>query len=307
MSKSAQVLGLALLALGAIGCGSSSGAPTPPSSAAAPVTVDAANGHVAIANTPKRIVSLSPSATEDIYAVGAGAQVVAVDSYSTYPARAPRTKLSGFKPNIEAIAAYRPDLVVSDSDSNKLVEQLGKLDVPVLIEPAPSDLDGAYAEIRQLGQATGHSAQATSVIAAMKRRIEKTLSSIQKPKPPITVYHELDPTFFSVTSHTFIGQLYKLLGLSNIADAAGKSGDYPQLSAEYVIKSRPQLIVLADTKCCGQSAATVSKRAGWQSIPAVAEHHIVAIDDSVASEWGPRVTLFFAKLAAVVRRLDAGA
>src|SRR5712671_1024658 len=82
------------------------------SSSPFPLTVKAANGAVTIPHRPTRIISLSPTATEDLFAVGAGRQVVAVDSYSTYPPTAPRTKLSGYTPNIEAIAKYKPDLVV---------------------------------------------------------------------------------------------------------------------------------------------------------------------------------------------------
>ena len=82
-----------------------------------------------------------------------------------------------------------------------------------------------------------------------------------KAAKPLTVYHELDPTYYSATSKTFIGRVYALLGLRNIADAADKTGSgYPQLSAEYIVAASPDLIVLADTKCCGQTAAKVGKR-----------------------------------------------
>jgi iron complex transport system substrate-binding protein len=106
----------------------------------------------------------------------------------------------------------------------------------------------------------------------------------------VSFYYELDDTFYSVTSKTFIGQLLRMLGLENIADAVGKgSGGYPQLSAEYIIESDPDLIFLADTKCCGQSAETVAKRPGWAGLTAVAEGGVVPLDDDVASRWGPRV------------------
>ena len=289
------------------GCGNEAGSPAASSTAASPaITVDAANGRIVLASVPRRIVSLSASATEDLYAVGAGGQVVAVDAYSTHPSRAPRTKLSGFKPNIEAVAAYRPDLVVVSDDTNTVVEQLGKLGVPVLVEPPPADLAGAYRQIREIGRATGHSDRAAAVVARMRERIAAIEQSVEKPTPALTVFHELDQTYFSVTSKTFIGQLYRLLGLRNVADQAKSGSPYPQLSAEYVIASRPDLIVLADTKCCGQSAETVAKRPGWTSIPAVVRGDVVAVDDSVASEWGPRIVLFFAKLARIVRGMESG-
>jgi iron complex transport system substrate-binding protein len=294
---------LLLLAALASSCGGAGAASSRAESAAA-VTIRAANGTVVLTGPPRRIISLSASATEDLFAVGAGPQVVAVDSYSTYPAAAPRTKLSGFDPNIEAIASYRPDLVVIDSDANKIVEHLATLSIPVLVEPAPDNLSGAYDQIIQLGRATGHPARAAKVVAAMRRRIATTLASVGKPTKPLSVYNELDQRYFSVTSNTFIGQLFRLLGLRNIADQAHASGAYPQLSAEYIVASRPDLIVLADTKCCGQNAKTVARRAGWTSIPAVHDHHVVGVDDSIASEWGPRVTVFFAKLANAVRQIE---
>src|SRR5216684_1221197 len=132
-----------------------------------PLTLKAANGKVTIAHRPSRIISLSATATEDLFAVGAGKQVVAVDSYSTYPANAPRTKLSGFTPNVEAIAKYRPDLVVVSDDMHNIVAQLGKLHVPVLVESAAVNLNGVYAQIEQLAQATGHVAGAKQVVAGM--------------------------------------------------------------------------------------------------------------------------------------------
>src|SRR6266481_2351523 len=115
----------------------------------------AANGDVVIKKRPTRVVSLSPSATEDLFAVGADAQVVAVDDQSDFPKRAPRTKLSGFTPNTEAIASYNPDLVVISNDGG-LAASLEKLGITVLLEPAPNTIAEAYDEVRQIGQATGH-------------------------------------------------------------------------------------------------------------------------------------------------------
>jgi iron complex transport system substrate-binding protein len=257
------------------------------------------------AHVATRIVSLSPSATEDLFAVGAGKQVVAVDSYSTYPANAPRTKLSAYSPNAEAIAKYRPDLVVISNDMNHIVAQLGKLHIPVLIEPAAANLKGVYAEIEQIGKATGHVAGAAQVVAKTKRRVAAIVRSVPRPSTPLSVYHELDQTYYSVTSHTFIGQMYTLLGLRNIADKASATSDYPQLSAEYIIASDPDLIVLADTVCCGQNRATVSARPGWSTIKAVKTGEIVAVNDSIASEWGPRVVLFLKAVASAVKTLEA--
>src|SRR5207245_5128137 len=126
----------ALSVLAAAVAGASAAPPQP----TFPVTVKAANGNVTIPRRPQRIVSMSASATEDLFAVGAGKQVVAVDSFSSYPKNAPHTSLSAYKPNVEAIAKYRPDLVVISDDIAHIAAQLGKLHVPVLLEPAAADL-----------------------------------------------------------------------------------------------------------------------------------------------------------------------
>jgi iron complex transport system substrate-binding protein len=254
---------------------------------------------------PTRIVSLSPSSTDDLFAVGAGKQVVAVDSYSTYPKQAPVTKLSAYTPNVEAIANYKPDLVVLSGDTNHIVEQLAKLHIKTLIEPAAANLADVYGEIQQLGKVTGHTAGASAVVSRMKRQIGAIVKSVPRPATPLTFYQELDQTYYSVTSHTFIGQLYTLLGLKNIADKAGAASDYPQLSAEYIISSNPDLIVLADTVCCGQSWKTVAARPGWDTIAAVKNHEVVAVDDSIASQWGTRVVNFMRAISSAVKTLEA--
>jgi iron complex transport system substrate-binding protein len=252
---------------------------------------------------PHRIVSLSPTATESLFAIGAGKQVVAVDDQSDYPPNAPRTKLSGYTPNVEAIAGYRPDLVVISGDVKGLRAALLKLRIPVLLQPAAKTLPDTYAQIRQLGIRTGHRAVAERLIARMRSRIAKAVASA--PKRSLSVYHELTPDYFSATSKTFIGRVYQLFGLRNIADAADASGSgYPQLSGEYILAANPDVIVLADTRCCGQSAATVAARPGWSRIAAVRTGTIVRIDDSIASRWGPRVVNYVRAVASALRSLS---
>jgi iron complex transport system substrate-binding protein len=267
-----------------------------------PTTVAAANGKVTLAQKPVRIVSLSPSATEDLYAIGAGPQVVAVDDQSNYPKAAPRTKLSGYTPNVEAIAAYRPDLVVVSNDTHGVVKALGKLRIPVLLEPAAANLAGAYAQIRQLGIATGRTAAADRLVAKLKARVRATLAGLPRPAAKLSVYHELGPDYYSVTSRTFIGQIYTLLGLRNIADKADKAGSgYPKLSGEYILAANPDLVVLSDTICCSQTAATVKARPGWAGLAAAKSGGIVGVSDDVASRWGPRIVSFMQAVAAGMR------
>ena len=257
------------------------------------------------AGPPKRIVSLSPTATEMLFAIGAGGQVAAVDSNSNYPKEAPKTDLSAYEPNLEAIAGYKPDLVVYSDDPGELAAGLGKLSIPAMAEPAATGLDGTYAQIDQLGQATGHEAEAARLTATMKAEIAKIVAA-GRPERHLTYYHELDKNLYTATSKTFIGQLYAQLGMKNIADAADKDASgYPQLSAEYVVKADPDLIFLADTKCCGQSAKTVAARDGWGDLTAVRTGGVVELDDDVASRWGPRVVDFLKTVAAKVQTLEA--
>jgi iron complex transport system substrate-binding protein len=259
-------------------------------------------GSAGASTVPHRIVSLSPTATESLFAIGAGQQVVAVDDQSDFPKRAPRTSLSGYTPNVEAIAGYRPDLVVLSGDANGVVAGLRKLGIRVLLQPAAKNLAGAYAEITQLGKITGHARAASALIVHMKSAIVKAVKVT--PRRKLSVYHELDPTYYSATSKTFIGRIYTLFGLHNIADAADSSGSgYPQLSGEYIVSENPNLIVLADTRCCGQSAASVARRPGWSGLAAVRTGAVVGIDDSVASRWGPRVVQFVQAVGKALRKL----
>lgn len=274
-------------------------APRPPDF---PVTVFAANGKVTIQKKPRRVISLSPTATESLFAIGAGRQVVAVDDQSDYPRNAPRTRLSGFTPNAEAIASYRPDLVVVTYDANRVVAALKKLRIPVLLQPPPRNLLQAYEQIKQLGRATGHGLAARSLVARMRTQIARLIAASKERARGVSLYHEVSPDYYSVTSRTFAGTVYKLFGLRNIADAADSSGSgYPKLAGEYVIAADPDLIVLADTKCCGQSKATVGDRPGWDRIRAVQTGAIVLLDDSIASRWGPRVVNFVRAVSSALR------
>jgi cobalamin transport system substrate-binding protein len=252
---------------------------------------------------PHRIVSLSPTVTEDLFAIGAGKQVVAVDNQSNYPKRAPHTTLSGFTPNVEAIAKYHPDLVIISYNPGNFASQLRRLGIKVKDEAAATNLEDAYREILGLGGLTGHTRGANAVAHSMRSQLAAIVQSVPKARRHLRLYHELDPTYFSATSTTFIGSIYNLFGFRDIADAAGGTGDgYPQLSAEYVIAQNPQIIVLADTKCCQQSYASVAARPGWGTISAVQHHRVVSADDDVASRWGPRIVQFARSVARIANR-----
>jgi iron complex transport system substrate-binding protein len=263
-----------------------------------PVTVRSANGAVTIPKRPDRIVSLSATATEALFAIGAGRQVVAVDSLSNFPRRAPRTSLSGYRPNVEAIMGYRPDLVVTRTDSG-LSKRLGEFRVPVIVNPEAANLRDAYRQIRQLGHATGHPRRAAALAASMRARIAGVVRSVGQGGRGSTVYHELTTDYYAASSRTFIGQIYRLFGLANIADAAGAA--YPQLSAEHIVAADPDFIFLADSKCCGQDLTSVAARPGWGSLTAVRRRLVFALDDDIASRWGPRVVQLVERIGRVIR------
>lgn len=257
-----------------------------------PVSITDGMGEFTIESQPVAIVSISPSSTEILFAIGAGDQVLAVDSLSNFPSEAPLDPdLSAWTPNVEAIIGMAPDLVVTSGTSEDVVAGLAAAGIPVLTHFAPSTIDDVYAQIEQMGAVTGNLDGAALVVATMQSEVDAIVASMPDFVRAPTYYHELDDTLYSVTSATFIGQVYALLGLVNVADPAddGTAYGYPQLSAEYLVDVNPDFIFLADTKCCGVTADSLAERDGWETLDAVASSRIVELDDDVASRWGPRI------------------
>jgi iron complex transport system substrate-binding protein len=268
-----------------------------------PVSLTAPDGkQVVIDRQPARIVSLSPTATEVLFAIGAGKQVVAVDDQSNHPSEAPRTQLSGFKPNVEAITKENPDLVVVAADLNNVVGGLTQVKIPVLLLPTAKTLDEAYAQWTLLGRATGHTSDAEKAVTQARSEIASIVE--KTPKRPLKYYHELGPDLFTVTSGTFIGRVYGLFGLVNVADPADTpaTGGYPQLGQQALFQSDPDLIFLSDTKCCAQSPETVKARPQWSTLAAVRNNNVTAMDDDIASRWGPRVVDLVRQVSAAVTK-----
>jgi iron complex transport system substrate-binding protein len=266
----------------------------------------AINPSHAAPNIPKRIISLSPSATEILYAIGSGKQVIAVDDLSNYPSEAPMTKLSAFNPNVEALLNYKPDLIILNADATKALEvkaALEKLKIKVFLERAPKTLREAYLEITALGRATGKISGAQSVVTDMKRKIAAAVKSGRTSKK-ISFFHELDNSLYTATSDTFIGKVYKDFNLINIADpaATADSAGYPQLQSEFVIKSNPKIVFLADAQY-GESLVTLTKRPGWSGIAAVKNQNVVSLPDDIPSRWGPRLVDFYQFIADAIAKV----
>lgn len=256
------------------------------------------------AEEPLRVVSISPTATEMLFAVGAGDLVVAVDQYSYFPDEAPVTNLDGFTPNVEAIATFEPDIVLmqSSGDVQAALETLG---IQVVVQNAAVSIDDTYAQITQIGDVTGQQDQAAALVTQMQTEIESLVASAPDASG-LSYFHELDPTLYSVTSSTFVGAVYGLFGLENVADPADVDGSafgYPQLSDEYLVDADPDLIFLADTLCCGQDAVTVAERPGWDQLSAVQNGNVIELSDDIASRWGPRIVEFIAMISEALRNL----
>jgi iron complex transport system substrate-binding protein len=253
-----------------------------------------------------RIVSLSPTATEMLYAIGADGPLVAVDDQSNYPPQVldKPHDLSGYQPNVEAIAALKPDLVLIGDDSSGLSKQLQALGLTTWVGAAAASFDDVYTQIEQLGALTGHVGEAAQLVSQMQTEISAAVDAAPKPSKPRTYYHELDNTYYSITENTFIGQVYALFGLQSIADMQEVSSDYPQLSAESIITADPDFIFLADGGF-GESPATVAARPGWANLKAVTAGNVVVVDADISSRWGPRIVDYIKDIASVVGKTVA--
>lgn len=286
MKRTPLVAGLTALALLVSGCSTTSEKAAPNSDSSEAV---------------ERIVSLSPTATETLYAIGAGDQVVAADKNSNYPEEAPNGDLDGFKPNPEAVLAEQPDLVIATSDTNGLGPALAAADVDLLIMPPATTFDDAYGQIEKIGSETGHSDKAAQLVAGMKKDIDAAIAEVPKDvrDAGVSYYHEADPSLYSVGDGTFIGQVYGLYGMKSIA---GPSADYPQLSNEAIISANPEVIFLADHGSAGGvTAEAVAARPGWSAIDAVAKKRIIALNADLASRWGPRLPELIKSIGAALQ------
>ncbi len=305
MKRSGRILAALAVVAALAACGDDS---TTPATTAPATTVPATTVPVPAA-AELRIVSLSPTHTEILFAIGAGDAVVAVDEYSNFPPEASvvASSLSGFEPNVEAIAEYEPDLVVIGGDFTGLTEQLASIDIAVWSGEAPATLDGVYAQIIELGERVGRTEAARQVADDMRRRIDAAVASAANTSESLTYYHELDDTYYSVSATSFIGSVYALFGLTNITELGGVVGDYPQLSAEFIVESNPDIIFLACTVYCSTTAESVAARPGWESVSAVTNARIIALNDDVVSRWGPRVADFVELIASALDTAGASA
>jgi iron complex transport system substrate-binding protein len=262
--------------------------PATDASAAFPVTIAGSDGHELVLDSrPARIVSYSPGATEALFAIGAGEQVIAADEFSDFPSETARLeRVSYANPDPERLLAVEPDLVILATRQNEQVEQLRGLGVPVLLANEPDSVEGVFEAITLLGTATGHEHEATALVEEMRGRFDAVAARIADVGDGPTVFYELSDDLYTVAPETFIGGMLGLLRAQNVA--AGAVSPFPQLSSEAVIAANPDVILLADAEH-GPNAESVSSRPGWSGIAAVAEGRIHSIDPDLVNRPGPRI------------------
>lgn len=273
-------------------------------SCAAPTTVESGSGAVTLDDRPNRIVSLSATHTEILYAIGAGDLIVGTDLTSNYPAEAGATaKVDAFNFNVEEIVSLEPDLVITAFNFQGELEALDTVGVPaLLLEPADT-LDEAYNQIGVLGKVTGREEAANELVSSMRNRIDQATASL--PGASMSVFHEVDNTLFSANSSTFLGDIYARFGLLNIADAVPDEfgSGYVQVAEEYLFEQDPDLIFLGDAGF-GESLTTVAARPGWQTLGAVQQGAVFQLDGDVAGRWGPRTVDLVEEIAAAIEAVS---
>lgn len=255
---------------------------------------DGLNRSVKLQGTPQRIVSLAPSNTEILFAVGAGKQVVGRDSFSDYPPEAKSLKnIGGSMGNYdtEAIVALHPDLVLAgEINTPELVNSLQQLGLTVYYLPNPTTLEGMFTNLETVGQLTGHSSAAVTLVNSLKKRVAAVDAKILPLNYAPTVYYELDATDptkpYTAGPGTFVDLLISRAGGVNV----GKSltSQWAQISLEQLVVSNPSIIILGDS-AYGITPDSVKQRPGWGGLAAVKNGQVYPFDDNLVSRPGPRL------------------
>jgi iron complex transport system substrate-binding protein len=273
------------------------GASTTTSTPPFPVTI----GDVVIATPPRRIAALSSTHVEILFALGAGDRVIAGDLFSNHPAEAAGLdQIDAFNLNVEAVASLDPDLVILGFDPGDAVASFAAIGIPALLMGPAADLDEMFMQYTVLGTAIGDGEAADRLIEATQAGIDAAVTAAGDAGQGISYYHETDPfSFYTPNSSTFIGRVYALFGMENIADAASDEfgTGYPQLSPEFVIASDPDWVFLT----YGEDAASLAARPGWDTLSALEAGHVITLDSDITSRWGPRVADFAAAVSAALR------
>lgn len=317
ISRSSLLAILLVIAALAAGCGSaaqpaatqtaSPGATAAPTAGAETQTItDAAGRQVTLASRPRRIISLAPSNTEILYALGLGDRVVAVDELSDYPAEARQVqKIGGSQGtyNLEQIVGLQPDLILAAGiTSSEVIKSLADLQQPVVVASVTEiSFENVFASIELVGRITGQAEQAQRLTADMQREVAQTEAAVAGVQVRPRVYWELDATDptkpFTVGPNNFIGDMIAMAQATNIF--SDTSTPYPQVSSEQVVAADPEVIILADADY-GITVESVLQRPGWQATAAVRERRVYPIDSNLVSRPGPRLAQGFREVARLI-------
>lgn len=260
-----------------------------------PISVsDGLGGTLVLAAPPKAIVSLAPSTTEILFAVGAGAQIAAREDFTNYPAEAAALPSVGGMSgpiSVEQIVAFKPDLVmVAPITAPELVKSIQDLEIPVMMLPNPKSLADMYALLELAAQVTGHEAEAKALVEQLQAREQKALAVAAKAQSKPVVFYELDGTDpakpWTSGPGTFIDLLITLAGGQNLG--AKLEGEWAQFSQEELLVDDPEYILLGDSNF-GMTAEQVAARPGWSELSAVKENKVLPINDDLISRPGPRM------------------
>jgi iron complex transport system substrate-binding protein len=253
-----------------------------------PLTItDDAGRQVTFEQAPQRIISIAPSNTEILYALGLDDRVVGLDAFSNFPPEVAEKPRVGdyLEPDLERVAAADPDLILAtEFHVDTVLPELETLGLPtVVLEPA--NLDEVFASIMQVGAIVGEPAHAAALVCALQERADAVVAAVAG-APRTSVFFELDPGLYTVGPGTFIADIIERAGGDNIAADAAEM--WPQLSAEAVVSANPDVILLAD-EAGGVTPEQVAARSGWEDIAAVAQGRVIVIDPDLVARPGPRV------------------
>lgn len=256
-----------------------------------PLTVtDSAGRTLTLQAAPRRIVSLSPGGTEVLAAIGAGPQMVGVDTFSDYPADlvASLPKVAYSNPDLEQIVALQPDLVIVATRQRAQLEDMVRLGLPAFLREEPASVAGVADDMRFLGRLVGRPAEAESVAARYEQEIGDVVARVASVTEGPRVFYEISARLHTASDRTFVGDQLTLLKARNVA--AGAPQAFPQMSPEALLAANPQVILLADAPPTGEETReSVSARPGWQVMDAVRDGRIVPVDGNLATRPGPRV------------------
>lgn len=260
---------------------------------------------IVLNGTAQRIISMAPSITEILFAVGAGGQVVGRDQFSDYPAETANVTDIGATYealNTELIVSLKPDLIlVAEINSPEQVQALENLGLTVYYLKNPVTIEEMYGDMEFLAQLTGHEAEAAAAIDALKVRVAAVDEKIMPLSSRFSVFYEVDGTDpakpFTAGKGTFITLLIERAGGFNIAS---EIEGYPQLSLEQVVAADPNFIILGDAKW-GTTPESIAQRAGWANLSAVTSGQVIPFNDDLVSRPGPRLVEGLEELAKLLR------